>query len=186
MAVDPLKRLFTSSEYHAMAETGILSEDDRVELIEGEIFQMTPIGSRHAGSVNRLTRAFTGPLGERAVVAVQNPIHLNDFSEPQPDFALLHPREDLYSGSHASPEDVFLLVEVADASLEYDRRMKIPVYARSGVPEAWLVDLVQNVVEVHRDPSSGGYRDVRKLRRGDRLSPLAFPDVVIPVDALLG
>ncbi|HVR99571.1 MAG TPA: Uma2 family endonuclease [Thermoanaerobaculia bacterium] len=183
---DPLKRLFTNSEYHTMAETGILSEDDRVELIEGEIFQMAPIGNRHVGSVNRLIRAFAGPVGERAVVTVQNPIHLNDFSEPQPDFVLLHPRDDLYSRSDVRPEDVLLLVEVSDASLEYDRRRKIPLYARHGIPEAWLINLVQDFVEVHRDPSPSGYRDVRKLRRGDRLSSQAFPDLVIPVDYLLG
>ena len=181
---EPLRRLFTRDEYYAMAEAGILKPEDRVELIEGEILCMSPIGGDHAACVNRVNRLFTVPLADRAVVAVQNPVHLNDFSEPQPDIAVLRLREDFYR-SHPTPDDVLLLIEVADTSLERDRRGKIPLYARCGLPEAWLVNLIENVLEVHRAPSRDGYRDVRHLRRGDRVSPLAFPDLVIPVDAIL-
>ncbi|HEX7185073.1 MAG TPA: Uma2 family endonuclease [Thermoanaerobaculia bacterium] len=182
---EPLRRLFTRDEYYAMAEAGILKPADRVELIEGEIFRMTPIGKGHAGCVNHVNRLFTAPLADRAVVAVQNPVYLNNFSEPEPDIAVLRFRSDFYRGDHPTPDDVLLLIEVADSSLEHDRRRKIPLYARSGIPETWLVNLNDNVLEVYRAPSRDGYREVRRLRRGDRIAPLAFPDLVIPVDAIL-
>ena len=185
MAVEPLRKRFTCSEYHAMAGAGIFNEDDRVELIEGEIYQMAAIGNRHAGCVNRLNSFFTGGLGNRVIVSVQNPVHLNDFSEPEPDLAILRPREDFYSGSHPTPGDILLVVEVADASLEYDRRKKIPVYARNGVAEAWLADLVQPALVVHREPSPQGYRKVLKLRPGERVSPQDFPELVLEVSVLL-
>ena len=184
MAVELLRRHFTSDEYHAMAQAGILSADDRVELIEGEIFEMTPIGNRHAGGVNRLTHLFRPVTG--AVLSVQNPVHLSDFSEPQPDVALLRPRNDFYAQSHATPGEILLLVEVADASLEADRRKKIPLYARHGVAEAWLVDLIRSVLEVYREATPQGYLDVRQLRHGDRITPLAFPDLSLDVAAILG
>lgn len=183
---EPLKKLFTVSEYHTMAEAGILKEDDRVELIEGVIWQMPPIGSPHAGGVNRLTALFTSLLGKRAVVSVQNPAWLSDFSEPQPDLLLLRFRDDFYAGEHPRPEDILLLIEVADSSLEFDRGTKAGLYSRHGISEVWLQDLRNKAILVHRDPSPQGYRDVKILRRGERLSPLAFPDLVIEVDALLG
>jgi Uma2 family endonuclease len=183
---EPLKMLFTVSEYHAMAEAGILKEDDRVELIEGVIWRMPPIGSSHAGGVNRLNALFTSLLGRRAVVSVQNPAFLSDFSEPQPDLLILRFRDDFYAGEHPRPEDVFLLIEVADSSLDFDRRIKAGLYARHLIPEFWLRDLRNETLVVHRDPAPQGYRDVKTLRRGESLSPLAFPDLVIEVSALLG
>lgn len=135
MAVQLLKRLFTVAEYHRMAEAGILGEDDRVELIEGEIVGMTPISSRHAGQVNRLVRLFTQRLGGRAILSVQNPIRLGEHSEPQPDVALLRPRPDFYATAHPGSEDVLLVIEVADlsacdaqagTSAAYDREVKPP------------------------------------------------------------
>lgn len=179
---EPLKRLFTVSEYHSMAEAGILSEDDRVELIEGEIYRMAPIGSRHAGCVNRLIHLFKGAEG---ILAAQNPVVLNDFSEPQPDMALLRWRDDFYASSHPNPDDILLLIEVADTSVGFDRRVKIPLYARRGIRELWLVDLKKDTVEVHRQPSPTAFRDVRKLRKGDRISPLAFPDLELNVGDIL-
>jgi Uma2 family endonuclease len=141
MGVQLARRLFTVAEYHKMAEAGILSEDDRVELLEGEIVAMSPIGSRHAGLVNRLNRLFSQRAGDQVVVSVQNPVRLGGYSEPQPDLALLRPRADFYTSSHPGPEDVLLAVEVAETSAAVDREVKVPLYARFGVPEVWLVDL---------------------------------------------
>lgn len=132
MAVQVQRRLFTVSEYYRMAEAGILGEDDRVELLEGEIVQMAPIGSNHRGTVDFLANSLVSRLGARAIVRTQNPIRLDDFSEPQPDVALLHPRADFYRRSHPTPADVLLLVEVADSSVAFDRQVKLPLYCPSG------------------------------------------------------
>jgi hypothetical protein len=151
MAVQLLKRLFTVVEYHRMAEAGILGEDDRVELLEGEIVQMGPIGSRHASCVKRLVDIFI-PLqvGRKVILSVRDPIELGEHSEPQPDLTVLKPRPDFYAKAHPGPADVFLLVEVADlsacnaqagTSAAYDRDMKVPLYAQAGVPEVWVVDV---------------------------------------------
>jgi Uma2 family endonuclease len=185
MAVAFHRRPFTVGEYHTMLDAGILSEDDRVELIEGEIVQMSPIGSRHAGQVNRLNRMLVRALGERGVVTVQNPVTLSDLSEPEPDLAVLHPRPDDYAGAHPAPGDILLLVEVAGASLAFDRQVKLPLYARSGIPEVWLLPIEHAVLEVHRSPAGAAYRDVRQLRTGDSVSPLAFPDLQLEVARLL-
>lgn len=182
---EPLKRLFTRDEYYAMAEAGILKPEDRVELIEGEIYQMTPIGNPHAGCVNRLVRRFSAlTAADRAVLSPQNPVNLTDISEPQPDITLLRFRDDFYGDGHPTPEDVLLLVEVAD-SIGFDRHTKIPLYARCDIPEAWLVDLKKEILEVYRDPTPAGYRKVQRLRRGDRIAPLAFPDFEIEVASIL-
>jgi Uma2 family endonuclease len=185
MAVQLQKRLFTVAEYHRMAETGILSEDDRVELIEGEIVAMSPIGSRHAACVARLTALFSR-AGRHVIVWVQNPIRLAENSEPQPDVALLRPRADFYAAEHPGPEDVLLIVEVAETSAASDREVKVPLYARFGIPEVWLVDLAAEQVEVFRQPSSQGYQAILTLRRGESLTPLLLPDLSFTVDALLG
>ena len=182
---EPVKRLFTVSEYHSLAEAGILTEDDRVELIEGEIFQMAPIGNRHAGCVKRLNRLFSSGLGDRVLLGVQDPIVVDDHSEPEPDISVLRPRPDDYSTSHPTPEDIFLVVEVADSSAPFDRFKKIPVYARNGIPEVWLIDLTTDRIEVYREPSAMSYRDVRQLKAGDRLVPLTFPDLVLEVGEIL-
>jgi hypothetical protein len=186
MAVLLLRRRFTVDEYHRMAEAGILAEDDRVELIEGEIVEMSPIGSRHAACVKRMTSLFYRQVGQKAIVSVQDSIRLTGHSEPQPDLALLKPRPDFYAKAHPGPEDVLLVVEVAETSPDYDRTVKVPLYARSGVPEVWLVDLAGEGVEVYRQPSPQGYREVRQARRGQRLTPEAFPDVELAVDDVLG
>jgi Uma2 family endonuclease len=185
MAVAFQRRPFTVAEYHTMLEARILTEDDRVELIEGEIVQMAPIGSRHAGQVNRLTRIFVPAVGDRGLVTIQNPVRLSDLSEPQPDLLVLRPRADDYTGAHPTPADVLLLIEVADSSLEFDRRIKLPLYARSGIAEAWIVDIDRAVLEVHRSPGDGAYREVRRLRTGGTASPQALPELVLDVAALL-
>ncbi|HEY2738818.1 MAG TPA: Uma2 family endonuclease [Thermoanaerobaculia bacterium] len=180
------RRRFTSAEYHTMAEAGILAEDERVELIAGEIVRMAPIGSRHAGGVKRLNRRLTRDLGERALISIQDPIAIGDNSEPQPDVAVLRPRPDDYTHSHPKPADVLLVIEVADSSLAYDRGVKIPLYAVAGILEVWLVCLDERRVEIHREPAPAGYRNIRILHPGDRVSPLAFPDFELTVDAILG
>jgi Uma2 family endonuclease len=185
MAVQFRRRRFTVAQYHHMAETGLLSEDDRVELIDGEVVELTPIGRRHAAAVVRLTRACYESIGRRAVISPQNPVELDQHGEPQPDLLLLRPRADDYAAAQPTASDVLLLVEVADSSLEYDRQVKLPLYARANIPEVWVEDLVHDVVEVHRDPGPEGYRSVRLVRRGETIQPLAFPDVDIPVDAIL-
>lgn len=187
MAAEPIRRRFTTVEYHAMADSGILSPDDRVELIEGEIWEMSPTGGPHFAGVARLDRAFQKRLGdEEAIIVIQSPIHLNDLSEPEPDVLVLRFRGDFYGGSLPTPADAFLLVEVADSSLEFDRRVKLDLYARNRVPEAWLVNLKQGTVEVYREPSPQGYGKPRIFRRGDRVSPLAFPGLQIEVAEILG
>jgi Uma2 family endonuclease len=183
---EPLKRLFTRDEYYAMAKAGILKPEDRVELIEGEIYRMPPIGNSHAGCVNRLVRLFSVlTAADRAVLSPQNPVNLTDISVPQPDITLLRPREDFYGDGHPTPEDVLLLVEVADSSIGFDRHTKIPLYARCGILEAWLVDINKKVLEVHRNPTPTGYRKTQRFRPGDRVAPLAFPDFEIAVESIL-
>jgi Uma2 family endonuclease len=187
MAVHLLKRrLFTVEEYYRMAEAGIISTGERLELIEGEVVAMAAIGSRHAACVDRLNYFLSQRVGGRALVRVQNPIRLDQFSEPQPDIALLRPRADFYAFAHPGPADVFLVVEVADTSAGFDRDVKIPLYARAGIPEAWLVDLTGDYVMVYRKPSVQVYQDVQRLQRGQSLSPEAFPDLILAVEDILG
>ncbi len=186
MSVQVTKRHFNTTEYYRMAEAGILLEDDRVELIEGEIIKMAPLGSRHAGCVSRLNTLLNRLAGETALVNVQNPVRLGDFSEPQPDISLLKPSDDFYSNAHPTPTDVFLIIGVSDASLEYDRDIKIPLYAASLIPEAWLVNLIRDIVEVYREPRDGMYREVHYATRGESVSPRYNPNLTISVDAILG
>lgn len=186
MSVQLLRRCFTVEEYHRMAQAGILSEDDRVELIDGEIVEMTPIGSRHASSVNRLTQLFSERMQRRAIVSVQNPLRLGERSEPQPDLALLRPRPDFYARIHPGAEDVLLVVEVAETSGNVDRETKVPLYARAGIPEVWLVDLGGECIEIYREPRAQGYQEVRRVRRGERLALHTFPDLDLAVTDLLG
>ena len=166
----PAKRLFNVNEYYAMARAGILGEDDRVELIAGEIVVMAPIGSRHAGCLNRLNELLVPAALRRAIVAPQNPLRLNDSSEPQPDIALLRWRSDGYASRHPGPEDALLVVELADSSLDYDRGAKLALYARSGIGEVWVVDLQGSRVEVYRSPGPDGYADSSTRSGSDRLT----------------
>ena len=180
------RRLFTACEYHIMARAGIFHEDDRVELIDGEIVEMAPIGSRHAAHVDRLTHLFISVLGNGAIVRVQNPIRLGERSEPQPDITLLRPRPDFYADAHPGPDDILLVIEVADSSLGYDRGVKIPLYARFNVVETWVMDLAADRIELYRQPSEGRYLQMSRVGRGERISPQVLPDAVLSVDDLLG
>ena len=186
MAIPAIRHRFTVVDYHKMAEAGILGEDDRVELIEGEIVDMTPISRRHQACVDRLNELFVRGLGEQVIVRVQGSIRLNDRSEPQPDLVLLRRRADFYRDTDAAPEDVLLIIEVADTSLPYDQGIKAPLYARAGIPELWLVDLNGPSITVHREPGPAGYRSVSVVRNDDRLSPQAFPEFILTADQILG
>lgn len=175
----PRRHRVTVDEYHRMGNAGIFSEDDRLELIEGEIIDMAPIETRHAESVSRLARLFI--KGSTAVVRVRDPIRLQGQSEPQPDLAVVSNRS--YLDAHPGPEDVHLLIEVADTSLTYDRTVKVPLNARHGIPEVWLIDLPGETVEVYREPSPDGYRHLRRYGPGQRIQSLRVPEVELdPVE----
>jgi Uma2 family endonuclease len=178
--------MFTTDEFHRMADAGILSEDDRVELIEGEIVRMSPIGARHAACVDRLTALFTRRFGKRAIVRVQNPLVVGKHLELQPDVAVVKPRVDFYAQKHPRPADVLLLVEVVDTSGEHDRATKLPLYARAGIPEVWVIDVLREVIELYRQPTLRAYRLRQEFRRRRRVSPIAFPRTTFRVNDILG
>lgn len=178
------RRRFDVDEYHRMARAGVLTEDDRVELLDGEIVEMGALGSRHISCVARLHRAFVEALGDRAFVTSQGAVRLGRYSEPHPDVAVLRPRADDYAGNIAGPEDTLLLVEVADTSLTYDRDVKLPLYAAAGIREVWIVDLTARVVQVCREPRQAAYRVQSRLERGT-LSPLAFPELELETGQIL-
>jgi len=186
MSVQYKKHFFNVDEYYRMAEVGLLSEDDRVELIEGEIVEMSPIGRAHAGTVNRLNKYLNRKLDDGVIVSIQNPVRLNDFSEPQPDLALLKLRKDFYANSHPGPEDVLVVIEVADTTVNYDRNVKLPLYARAGILEAWLMVLAKGVIEIHSQPRNGKYQKVQRLKRGKTLVSSAIPGFSCKVEDLLG
>jgi len=176
---------FTVDSYHRLAELGILHEDDRVELVAGQVLEMPPIGDRHASCVRRLINLFAPNLRDVAVLDAQNPVVLGTHDAPQPDLTLLHRRPGGYA-THPRAGDVLLVVEVADTSLSYDREIKMPRYAAAGIPEAWLVDLVGDAVSVCRRPGSNGYGETVTVTRGDTLRPLLLPGVAVAVDEILG
>jgi Uma2 family endonuclease len=177
-------RRFTVNDFHRMGEAGILHEDDRVELIEGEIVEMAAIGTRHFACVNGLTRLLIRAAGDDAIVSVQNPVRLDEHSEPQPDLAVLRVRD--YRESLPMPEDVLLLIEVSDTTLAYDRGVKLPLYSRAGIQEVWIVDVAHEVIERHTDPSGDGYRRIERARRGETTESVALPELTLGVDTVLG
>ena len=180
----PVRR-FSVNEYHRLGEIGVLTEDDRVELLEGEIVEMTPIGSYHAACVSRLNRMLTLQLGQTAIVSVQNPIRLNDQSEPQPDITLLKPRPDFYKGGHPQPDDILLVIEVADSSVNLDRGTKLPLYAKAGISEVWIVDLTGLTVETYWQPSAQGYESISQLNDSEHVTSESFPALNISVKEIL-
>ena len=177
---------YTAAEYQVMGETGILTGDDRVELIDGEIVLVPPIGSSHQETVDELTEFFVTRFSGLARVRVQGPVRVGEGGEPEPDVTLLRRRPESYRSVHPGPSDVLLAVEVSDTTLRYDRNTKVPYYAFHGIAEVWLVNLREDVIEVYREPSGGAYLQVTQARRGETLSPQAFPDVALPVEDLLG
>lgn len=176
---------FTVDEFHRMAAAGVFTEDDRVELLEGEVTVMTPIGHRHAAAVNFLNDRLGEALRGRALVQVQNPVRLGPHNEPQPDLALLRRAADYYRTAPPTAADVFCVIEVADTTVEYDRA-KLPLYAEAGVPETWIVDLQTERLEVYREPRGARYERAVVLRRGETVSPERFPDVALVVAEVFG
>lgn len=179
------RRRFTVAELLHLAKIGFLGMDERVELIQGEIVEMSPIGEDHASSVIRLNVLLSNSFGRRAFVNVQNPLRLDDETLTQPDVTLLQPREDFYR-QHPGPENVLLLIEVSDTTLQYDRRVKTALYGTAGVIEYWIINLKKRQIEVYRDPQPEGYRTITHHAPGETLSPLAFPDVTLKVDEMFG
>ena len=169
MSAQLRKYKFTVAQYMRMGEVGILTEDERVELLEGEIFKMPPVSSHHAGCVGWFTHTITILLHRSVIVRTRNPVHLDDYSEPVPDVALVKRRDDFYKHGHPRPEDVLLLIEVSDSTLEYDRRVKVPIYARAGVAEVWIVNLVDERVETFAGTSRGAYQKVTTFSRGEEV-----------------
>jgi Uma2 family endonuclease len=186
MVIQLSKRLFTVEEYHQMASVGILGDRDRVELLEGEIVEMSPIGPLHAAHVKRLIKLLAQQVGDDAIVAAQDPVYLSDRSEPQPDLALLKPQSDFYASGHPQPEDVFLLIEVADTTIDTDREVKVPLYASHGIAEVWLIDIQAQTIEVYLEPMPKGYQKSRIYKNGQSLSVQALPNISFTVDEILG
>jgi hypothetical protein len=185
-AVRVLDGPFTVDDYYRMAQCGILRPDDRVELINGQVVEMSPIGALHAGRVNYLTEVLVKLVGEAGVVMVQNPVTLERHTQPQPDLMVATRRLEFYGRELPPPADVLLLIEVSDSTVDYDRDVKVPLYARAGIPEVWLCDLPGDALEVYRESAPEGYRGVQTLRRGDTVTALRLPMVKLAVADLLG
>ena len=185
MPVAVSKRRFTADDYQRMGQTGILPPDARVELIDGEVLAMTPIGSRHNACVSSANRALVRAAGDAAIVLPQGSVRLDLYHEPEPDLVLLRPREDFYASRHAGPEDILLVIEIADSSIEYDRDVKARIYAEAGIPEYWLADLTANLVWRYCSPERGAFRSLQQYRRGQSIAPNLLPACVIAADVLL-
>jgi Uma2 family endonuclease len=182
MPTKPVRHRFTVEEYHKIGEAQVLR--DRTELIEGEILEMSPIGLLHAACVSYLSRLFVLRLPAIADVRSQNPIVLDNLSEPQPDLAIVNYRDDFYKGGHPTPKDILLLIEVSDTTLKFDREVKIPLYAASGITEVWIMNLLDQVIEAYRHPEVDGYQTVRQYQKGKTLSISALEGVTVSVDEI--
>ncbi len=187
--LDPIanshKFLLTTDQYHLMHESGVFQNGDRLELVNGEITEMSPIGRKHVACIIRLVKLFEKKLGDRVMVSAQNSVRLNNQAEPQPDIAILKWRDDFYHEALPTPDDVLLIIEVADSSIDYDRHVKAPLYAAAAIPEMWLFDVNQKIIEGYSQPSPNGYKLLRRYDEGDNLSILAFPDVTFNWNELL-
>src|SRR5689334_12520741 len=186
MSVQYQKHYFSVDDYYRMADAGLFPIGTRTELIEGEVVEMCAIGNRHAACVDRLSTLLNLVFKGEVIVRVQNPVRLNDFSEPEPDIALLKKREDFYASGHPTPADVLLIIEVADTSVDFDRRVKLPLYARAGIPETWVMVLPKDLIEVHSQPVNGKYRKVQRLKRGKTLVLPTVAGLSFKADDLLG
>ncbi|AFY60292.1 Uma2 family endonuclease [Synechococcus sp. PCC 6312] len=178
-------RTLTVQEYHHMIEAGILASDERVELIQGQLYKMTAKGTAHSAAVTRIDRIFSQQLANQALLRLQDPVQLSDFSEPEPDIAIVKVDPLDYEDHHPTPAEIFLLIEVADSTLRRDRDLKVPVYGQSGIREYWILDVQQRCLYVFRQPSPSGYQDEQQLTEQDTVTPLAFPNCRIAVKAFL-
>ncbi len=183
----PQQRRFTVEEYYRMEEADVFTPKDRTELLDGHIYEMSPIGSEHAACVRRLTRLFVKHADPQALVSTQHPIRLSKASEPEPDISLLRPREDDYAARHPRPDDVLLVIEVADTSLTFHQDVKLPLYARTALPEVWIVALESDQVHVYREPADDHYAEHETYEPGDDVSVSALPSLdPVPVNQILG
>ena len=180
------RKRFTVDEYHRMSDIGLFPEDKRFELIRGEILEMPGAKPPHSGRVNRLTHLFMARLGDAIVLSVQNPSSIDDYSEPVPDVSLLKPRMDFYTKNHPLPEDVLLVIEISHTTLRFDTKIKAPLYAEAGIPEYWILNIPQNVLEVRTEPVNGRYSRLEILKPGEVVSPRAFPGVAFRIEEILG
>ena len=178
------RRRFTVAEYHRMAEAGILHEDDRIELIHGEIIQMSPIGNPHSSTVRRLINKLTRQLDPRFTIDAQNPVQISEYSEPEPDIVVLPFRDDYYADG-VTPADVLLIIEVSSTTLRYDQAVKLPLYAAAGIPEVWIIDVGRQQLEVHRHPREERYQSANTLSRDETVSATQF-SLTIAVKELIG
>ena len=179
------RRRFNVDEYYAMAKAGVINPNERVELLDGEIITMAAMGSRHAACITDFTELLGETLGRRVTLRVQCPLRLNDGYEPEPDLMVLRRRADSYAAEHPGPADALLVIEVADSSIGSDRRRKLPIYALFGIPEVWLADLTTRQVEIHDRPTPNGYARTRFAGTDSVVTPAAFPDIAIPVGAVM-
>jgi Uma2 family endonuclease len=186
METEVAKKLFTVDEYLRMGEAGIFHPEARLELIEGEIIEMSPVGDRHVICVNRANALFSARLAGKVMVSVQNPVGLSRFTEPQPDILLAPWREDFYAGKRLSAEHALLVIEISDSTVRYDRNRKMPLYAKAGVRELWIENLQEDVILVYRNPGPETFATSLVFKRGESLSLTAFPEIAFAVDELLG
>lgn len=186
MSLPISKYYFSAAEFERMGEAGVFAKDARLELIEGEIIEMSPIGSRHAACVRFLGRFLNRAVGDIALVSTRNPARLNDFSEPEPDLALLRLRDDFYRDAHPTPADVLLIIEVADTTLGYDRQVKVPLYAKAGIEEIWIVNLTEEQIETYSGLADGHYQTVVNFRRGEEAHDRTIANLSVVVADALG
>ena len=185
MRIEVEKKLFTTEDFSKMFEAGILNNDERVELIDGEIIKLNP-GKRHVACNLRANMLFSEAFGRRACVSVQNPVVIDSYNEPKPDIVILKARDDFYATVEPSPEHALLIVEISDTTLAMDQTRKLAKYAKSNVPEYWIEDLKRQLLHVYRDPAGSEYNTHLTLQRNDTVSALAFPGVQFKVADLLG
>ena len=178
-------RQISVQDYHQMAESGILRPDERVELLAGQIIKMAAKGTAHRAAISRIEHLLREYLGDSVLICLQDPIRLDDYSEPEPDVAVVRPDPLYYEDHHPTPAEIFLLIEVADTSLKFDCEVKAPAYSRSGITEYWVLDVNDRKLHVYRSPSANGYQSETILAEALTIAPLAFPDCVITVQELL-
>ena len=186
MSLSLITRKFTVEEYEKMATEGIIKPDEKVELIRGEIIKMSPMGTRHAACIDRLIQLLYQKLGQKIILRVQNPIRLNNNSQPEPDISLLIRRSDFYVAAYPCPQDIYLIIEVSDSTLDYDRYTKIPLYAEANIKEVWIINLKEECLEVYRHPLQGSYQDIQKYYRGEIIFIESFPEIELTLIEILG
>lgn len=186
MVTSPSRKLFTVDEYYRMLDVGVIRPDDRIELIEGEIVQMAPMSCKHGGCITYLIQVLNELVNGKAIVNSQIPLHLNDYSEPEPDVCILKNREDFYRNAHATPKDILLVIEVSLSTLSYDLNAKIPMYANSGVIEVWVVDLENEEVHQFTEPLDGEYQNHIIHQKNETVQAQQIESAVLSVNDILG